>query len=257
MDNKLMIFEGKNVEVFEFEGRILFNPKDVAKCLDIKDVKSSMRNFSEKQVVKLTNSEVQPMHIRKLNNAGENFLTESGVYKLIFKSQKKEAEKFQDWVTDDVLPTLRNNGTYSITTPTVNNDVTTMVQNIMANILPTMTTEMCKIIVESKVQLDRSQEQINKTSELIYDQACIYDNEREELKELIGFRTKNVCRIVNEIKSKLSEKMGRSINAKSKEYLNIKKLVFKEFKVSTWEEISVSKYNDVYAYVDTYIGELN
>lgn len=29
------------------------------------------------------------MNIRKLNNAGENFLTESGVYKLIFKSMKQ------------------------------------------------------------------------------------------------------------------------------------------------------------------------
>lgn len=30
---------------------------------------------------------------RKIANRGENFLTESGVYKLIFKSKKKEAER--------------------------------------------------------------------------------------------------------------------------------------------------------------------
>ncbi|MEG2247037.1 MAG: BRO family protein [Romboutsia sp.] len=47
------------------------------------------------------------IHIRKLNNAGENFLTESGVYKFIFKSRKEEAEKFQDWVTEEVLPAIR------------------------------------------------------------------------------------------------------------------------------------------------------
>lgn len=52
------------------------------------------------------------MHFRKLHNTGENFLTESGVYKLIFKSKKKEAEKFQDWVTDEVLPTIRKHGVY-------------------------------------------------------------------------------------------------------------------------------------------------
>ena len=51
-------------------------------------------------------------NIRKLNNAGENFLTESGVYKLTFKSQKKEAERFQDWVTDEVLPQIRKTGGY-------------------------------------------------------------------------------------------------------------------------------------------------
>ena len=115
-NNNLMIFEGHNVEVFEWEGKVLFNPKHVAECLEIKDVNSSIRNFNEKQVIKLTNSDVHDMHIRKLNNAGENFLTESGVYKLIFKSHKKEAEKFQDWVTDEVLPTIRKTGGY------VNND---------------------------------------------------------------------------------------------------------------------------------------
>lgn len=95
MDN-LMIFEGHEVEAFAFEGQILFNPKHVAEILDIVDVKSSICGFSEKQVVKVKNSDVHNMHLRKLNNAGENFLTESGVYKLVFKSRKPNAEKFTD-----------------------------------------------------------------------------------------------------------------------------------------------------------------
>ncbi|WP_334300604.1 BRO-N domain-containing protein [Alkaliphilus flagellatus] len=36
-----------------------------------------------------------------------NFLTESGVYKLVFKSRKLKAEKFADWVTDEVLSVIR------------------------------------------------------------------------------------------------------------------------------------------------------
>ena len=115
-NNNLMVFEGHNVEVFEWEGKVLFNPKHVAECLEIKDVNSSIRNFNEKQVIKLTNSKMHDMHFRKLHNTGENFLTESGVYKLIFKSHKEEAEKFQDWITDEVLPTIRKTGGY------VNND---------------------------------------------------------------------------------------------------------------------------------------
>lgn len=114
MKTELMIFEGKEVEVFNWNGEILFNPKHVANCLEITDVNSSIRNFNEKQVIKLKNSDMQGMQIRKLNNAGENFLTESGMYKLIFKSKKDEAEKFQDWVTDEVLPTLRKTGEYKL-----------------------------------------------------------------------------------------------------------------------------------------------
>ena len=110
--NNLMIFENKQVEVFEWEGQILFNPKHVAECLDIKNVNDNISRMNSKQVVKLKNSDIGKPDIRKLNNAGENFLTESGVYKLIFKSHKEEAEKFQDWVTDEVLPTIRKTGGY-------------------------------------------------------------------------------------------------------------------------------------------------
>ena len=110
---ELMFFESKPVEVFEWKGQVLFNPKHVAECLDIVDVNSSIRNFNEKQVIKLTNSNMHDVQFRKLHNTGENFLTESGVYKLIFKSHKEEAEKFQDWVTDEVLPTIRKNGMYA------------------------------------------------------------------------------------------------------------------------------------------------
>ena len=93
----------------------MFNPNDVARCLDIKDVNSSIRGFSSSQKVKLTNSDMHSMQFRKLNNAGENFLTESGVYKLIFKSRSPFAEEFQDWVTDDVLPSIRKHGAYMTT----------------------------------------------------------------------------------------------------------------------------------------------
>jgi len=110
--NEIMVFEDNEVEVFELNNEIYFNPKHVANCLDIADANSSIRDFNENQIKKLTNSDVHTVHIRTLNNAGENFLTEAGVYKLIFKSRKPEAEKFQDWVTDEVLPKLRKTGEY-------------------------------------------------------------------------------------------------------------------------------------------------
>lgn len=111
---ELMIFEGHEVEVFELNGRVLFNPKHVAECLEIADVNSSVRNFNKKQLVKVRNSDVHNLHIRKFNNAGENFLTESGVYKLVFKSHKPNAEAFTDWIADEVLPTLRKTGSYQM-----------------------------------------------------------------------------------------------------------------------------------------------
>ena len=111
----LMIFEDREVEVFELNGQVLFNPYHCGECLELgaSSVRMAIGKMNNKQVVKLTNSDVKDIDIRKLNNAGENFLTESGVYKLIFKSKKKEAEKFQDWVTDEVLPSIRKHGMYA------------------------------------------------------------------------------------------------------------------------------------------------
>lgn len=43
-----------------------------------------------------------------------NIINESNLYKLIFQSRKPQAEKFSDWVTGEVLPTLRKQGTYSM-----------------------------------------------------------------------------------------------------------------------------------------------
>lgn len=114
--HELMIFEGHEVEVFELNGAVLFNPYHVGECLEMAPgtVKDHMSKMNKKQVVKVKNSDVGLTNFRKLNNAGENFLTESGVYKLVFKSRKPNAEAFTDWVTDEVLPTLRETGSYEM-----------------------------------------------------------------------------------------------------------------------------------------------
>ncbi len=114
--NNLMNFEGNSVEIFEWNGQVLFNPRHVGNCLELSD--SAVRNYlakmNKKQAIVLKNPDVRDKDIRKLNNAGEKFLTESGVYKLIFKSRKPEAERFSDWVADDVLPRIRKTGSYEM-----------------------------------------------------------------------------------------------------------------------------------------------
>lgn len=42
------------------------------------------------------------------------FLTEPQIYKLIMRSNAKNAEAFQDWVCGEVLPSIRKNGSYTI-----------------------------------------------------------------------------------------------------------------------------------------------
>lgn len=147
--NNLMIFDGREVEVFEHKGKVLFNPKDVCKCLDIKDSNDAIKGFNTNQKIKLKNSDTVNTLIRKLNNAGENFLTESGVYKLIFKSRKESAERFQDWVTDEVLPQIRKTGGYQAQQNTI-----AELNNTVADLRGTITEykKLCKITCSKKQQ---------------------------------------------------------------------------------------------------------
>jgi prophage antirepressor-like protein len=45
-----------------------------------------------------------------LPNRGQLFTSEAGLYKMVMRSDKKEAMAFQNWVTSVVLPTLRKTG---------------------------------------------------------------------------------------------------------------------------------------------------
>ena len=42
------------------------------------------------------------------------FINESGLYSLILSSKMPKAEKFRDWVTSKVFPSIRQTGTYTI-----------------------------------------------------------------------------------------------------------------------------------------------
>lgn len=143
MKNEMMLFESKQVEVFEFDGKVLFNPYHVGECLELSEeaVRKQMQRMSEKQIVKLKNSDFSNgtnCPNRKFHNTGENFLTESGVYKMIFISRSEGAEKFQDWVTDEVLPSIRKNGGYiqnqeQLTPEQIVANALVVAQNIIAN----------------------------------------------------------------------------------------------------------------------------
>ena len=153
--NDLMVFEGHEVEVFDFEGQILFNPYHVGKCLELGDsaVKMAVSKMNDKQVVKLTNSKVKKSDFRKLHNTGENFITESGVYKLVFKSHKPNAEKFTDWIADEVLPALRKTGRYEMqkqrTIKKVHTESLSAVNNAVKILTPMLAAAGC----DSKIQL--------------------------------------------------------------------------------------------------------
>lgn len=173
--NNLQIFKGHKVEIIEYENKILFNPYDVGKCLELEKstIRRAIQGMNENQAIKLTTSKVQNMNFRKLHNTGENFLTESGVYKLIFKSNKPKAEEFANWVTDEVLPSIRKTGSYAIQ----NNDIIQMLvvsQKNIVNMINTLSKTMD--VLSKSITMDNQ----------AYETSSIKDiSDNKELQELI------------------------------------------------------------------------
>ena len=78
--------------------------KDVAKALGYKNERDAIRTKC-KGVVKhdiLTNG----------GNQEVSFIPEADIYRLIFGSKLPQAQEFQDWVCEEVLPSIRKHGAY-------------------------------------------------------------------------------------------------------------------------------------------------
>lgn len=70
----------------------------------------------QNQLRRLADAEKQTLSRSTLSGSGlpnrAAYVSEPGLYKLILRSDKPEAKRFQDWVTRDVLPAIRKDGGY-------------------------------------------------------------------------------------------------------------------------------------------------
>lgn len=107
MELAIYDYNARSVRTVNIDGQVWFIASDLCNVLDIKDTSQAMERLTVKQKL-----------MRSLYLSGQNretwIVNESGLYKLILRSNKKEAEKFQDWVTDEVLPSIRRTGNYHI-----------------------------------------------------------------------------------------------------------------------------------------------
>ena len=114
---KLEIFKNDNfgsLNVLILDNELYFNLNEVGDLLNIANPRTSIDVTDSDYVRKFENSVVGETYSRKLNNAGELFLTEAGLYRMLNRSNKPEAEVFQKWVNKEVLPSIRKTGSYSL-----------------------------------------------------------------------------------------------------------------------------------------------
>lgn len=101
-------FNGQAVRSIHRHGQPWFVADDVCQILGIKNNRDTLAKV-------LSETEKGVDSIYTLGGQQRvGIVSESGLYKLMFKSRKPEAEAFCDWVTGEVLPTLRKTGFYAL-----------------------------------------------------------------------------------------------------------------------------------------------
>lgn len=121
-------FNSNSVRVISINNEPWFVAKDVASILEYANP-TMMTNLVEDEDKQTTNPQkLDSLEMRESFGSSTfklSIINESGLYACIFGSTKPEAKKFKKWVTSEVLPTLRQTGTYSVppvseTVPTFN-----------------------------------------------------------------------------------------------------------------------------------------
>lgn len=98
----------------DIDGNPWFVAKDVVDVLELTNTTASILNLNK--------VDVQTCRIPGTRGRGNKLISESGLYKIIMRSDKPQAKPFQDWVTRVALPAIRKDGGYTsnnLTTPKI------------------------------------------------------------------------------------------------------------------------------------------
>ena len=110
----LKVFENREfgeVRTVVVNDEPMFCLSDVCRALGIANVGNVKNRLSSKGICSMDT----------LTNGGTQtllYINESNLYKTIFQSRKESAERFTEWVTSEVLPSIRKTGGYSKTLTT-------------------------------------------------------------------------------------------------------------------------------------------
>ncbi|PED06958.1 BRO family protein [Bacillus pseudomycoides] len=146
--NNLQVFNHEElgqVRTIEQNKAVWFVAKDVCEVLELSNPTMAMQGLDEDEKAKFNLG---------LQGGATNVINESGLYSLIMSSRKPQAKAFKKWVTGEVLPSIRKDGGYLVTTEEDDE------QTIMA-----------KALLLAQRTLDRKTQQLKQAEEIIKVQA--------------------------------------------------------------------------------------
>ncbi|WP_415401378.1 phage antirepressor [Staphylococcus hominis] len=109
--NELQVFQNSqfgNLEILTIEGKEWFPAIQVAEILGYSNPRDAVERHTKKRGV--VKHDVIDKLGRKQN---KKFIDEGNLYRLITRSKLPQADEFEEWVFEDVLPSIRKHGLYA------------------------------------------------------------------------------------------------------------------------------------------------
>lgn len=102
----LFNFEGFDVRVVLVDGEPWFSARDVAEGLGYSNPQKAVRDHCKSP---------RPVGVNDSFTLGPsaNIIPERDVYRLVMRSKMPQAERFEEWVVSEVLPSIRKTGGYT------------------------------------------------------------------------------------------------------------------------------------------------
>jgi prophage antirepressor-like protein len=166
MENEMEIFKSEefgSVRIIQDGDKYLFCGSDVAKALGYVRPNEAVTAHAKGTVKR-----------RTLTKGGEQdmlFVTEGDVYRLITHSKLPSAERFEKWVFDEVLPTIRKHGAYM---------TDSVLDQVMQN--PELVLLMAETLLKERAALALTQPKADYYDAFIHPEDCT--NIRATAKEL-------------------------------------------------------------------------
>ena len=220
--NELQIFNNEefgSVRTITKDNEPMFCLVDVCKALDINNASQHKTRLKEDGVI--TNEVIDNLS-RKQNAA---FINESNLYKVIFQSRKQSAERFTDWVTDEVIPSIRKTGSYAV---------------------PMTTGEQIQLLAQGNVELNQRVDKVEDKVRSLEDDMPLYGCEIDEVQKHV--RRKGV----DVLGGKNSEAYHDG-SIRSKVYSDIYSQLKREYGcVSSYKSIKRKYIADIHEFIDGY-----
>ena len=220
--NGLQIFNNEefgSVRTITKDNEPMFCLVDVCKALELEQVSRVKSRLKEDGV---TNSKV----IDRLGREQEaTFINEANLYKVIFQSRKPSAERFTDWVTSEVLPSIRKTGSYAV---------------------PMTTGEQIQLLAQGNVELNQRVDKVEDKVRSLEDDMPLYGCEIDEVQKHV--RRKGV----DVLGGKNSEAYHDG-SIRSKVYSDIYSQLKREYGcVSSYKSIKRKYIADIHEFIDCY-----